>query len=206
MSTRPRLERQEQEEAVVERPLIYVEGPSLDLAFKGITQCEDMGQEINIYFPNLERPMSEVRLITNVVKLNNNSLRNITGFGSVLGGFIYDLTNISWIDLSFNNLTTIDKELTYFHNLKMLYLHGNRISNLAEVDKLSAVGGTLIKITMHGNSVEALPNYREYILAHLPKLKMLDFSGVTHADRVKMRQFASAMERKNAKNRRRRRY
>lgn len=44
--------------------------------------------------------------------------------------------NLEWLDLSYNYLQTIDKELLSFPNLKTLYLHGNYVSNLEEARKL----------------------------------------------------------------------
>ena len=64
-----------------------------------------------------------------------------------------------------------------------MYLHGNNIGRIAEVDKLSALT-KLKSLALHGNPIETNPGYRQYILSSLAELKSLDFSGVTKADRA----------------------
>jgi Leucine-rich repeat (LRR) protein len=50
---------------------------------------------------------------------------------------MYNPENLEWLDLSYNYLEKIEKEIPeMFPNLKTLYLHGNYISNLDEVKKL----------------------------------------------------------------------
>ena len=65
----------------------------------------------------------------------------------------------------------------------MIYLHGNNIFNLSNVDKLSAL--TKLKtLTLHGNPVEGTPGYRCYVISAVPQLKTFDFSGVTKEERT----------------------
>uniref|UniRef100_A0A287D2K6 Leucine-rich repeat-containing protein 51 n=1 Tax=Ictidomys tridecemlineatus TaxID=43179 RepID=A0A287D2K6_ICTTR len=91
--------------------------------------------------------------------------------------------NLAWIDLSFNDLTSIDPILTTFFNLSVLYLHGNSIQSLGEVNKL-AVLPRLRSLTLHGNPIEEEKGYRQYVLCTLPRITTFDFSGVTKADRT----------------------
>ena len=65
----------------------------------------------------------------------------------------------------------------------MLYLHGNNIGRIAEVDKLSALP-KLKTLALHGNPIEVTPGYHHYVLSHIPQLQTLDFSGITKADRA----------------------
>ena len=71
--------------------------------------------------------------------------------------------------------------LVDYQNIKMLYLHGNSVEKLEEVDKLAGLPN-LISLTVHGNPIEDQPGFRSYILSRLPKLKTLNFSRVTKAD------------------------
>ena len=64
----------------------------------------------------------------------------------------------------------------------MLYLHGNNIRRAAEIDKLSELL-RLRSLTLHGNPVESLDDYRMCVLAKLPQLMNIDFSAVTKQDR-----------------------
>ncbi len=60
-------------------------------------------------------------------------------------------------------------------------MHGNRIFDLSEIDKLKKLKN-LTALTLHGNPCENLPCFRHYVLSKLPKLRHLNFSGVSKAD------------------------
>ncbi len=68
-------------------------------------------------------------------------------------------------------------------NLTTIYLHGNNIVTLAQVDKLSQLD-KLKSLTLHGNPIEINSGYRLYVLSRVPQLQTLDFSGITKADRA----------------------
>ncbi len=68
-------------------------------------------------------------------------------------------------------------------NLMMIYLHGNNIYLLSNVDKLSSLR-KLKTLTLHGNPVEGSPGYRLYVVSMVPQLQTFDFSGVTKEERV----------------------
>lgn len=65
----------------------------------------------------------------------------------------------------------------------MLYLHGNNVDKISEVDKLSELPH-LKSLALHGNPIEGTPGYRHYVLSRVPQLQTVDFSGVTKADRA----------------------
>ena len=67
-------------------------------------------------------------------------------------------------------------------NLTMLYLHGNNIFKLSEVDKLASLP-RLKTLTLHGNPIETTAGYRTHIIHCLPQLQTLDFSGVTRSEK-----------------------
>lgn len=74
------------------------------------------------------------------------------------------------------------KEVSSFDGLKCLYLHGNKIRNLAEIERLKGLKN-LTSLTLHGNPIENLVGFRHYIVAKLPNLKHLNFSGISKAER-----------------------
>ncbi|XP_028655197.1 leucine rich repeat containing 51 isoform X2 [Erpetoichthys calabaricus] len=129
-------------------------GPPLDLSFKCLNSVEEAMSE---------EPRAGLRPL----------LRSPEG---------KDIKLLSWIDLSFNDLSTIEPVLTSFKDLKVLYLHGNGIPKMSEVDKL-AVLPHLQNLTLHGNPIEGEKGYRNYVITVLPHLKNLDFSGVTKQER-----------------------
>ncbi|KAL6471893.1 hypothetical protein MHYP_G00205430 [Metynnis hypsauchen] len=75
------------------------------------------------------------------------------------------------------------KVLTELMELRVLYLHGNSVSDLSEVDKLGTLP-FLHTVTLHGNAMEFVQGYRGYVISTVPHLKMMDFSAVTKQERV----------------------
>jgi len=122
------------------------------------------------------------------IKLNNNHLQDLTDLVSVVSQVIQSPADITWIDLSFNQLTRIHQSLCEFPHLHILYLHGNRVDDVTEIDKLSSVR-TLRKLALHGNPMENTKNYRYYVLSKLPHLISLDMTTVTNADRSNVVRF-----------------
>ncbi|XP_014813218.1 PREDICTED: leucine-rich repeat-containing protein 51, partial [Calidris pugnax] len=112
------------------------------------------------------------------LRLNNNNLGDLGGLTPTLEKLLVPPTQLRWLDLSFNCLTTIDPVLTTLRALRSLQLHGNDIRSLAEVDKLGVLPH-LRRLTLHGNPMEEQRGYRSYVLSLLPHLTTLDFSGVT---------------------------
>ncbi|XP_075858394.1 leucine-rich repeat-containing protein 51 isoform X3 [Microcebus murinus] len=121
--------------------------------------------------------------LTQSLWLNNNVLNDLEHFNEVVSQLLAYPQNLAWIDLSFNDLTSIDPVLTTFCNLSVIYLHGNSIHRLSEVNKL-AVLPRLRSLTLHGNPMEEEKGYRQYVLCTLPRITTLDFSGITKADRT----------------------
>ncbi|XP_044879232.1 leucine-rich repeat-containing protein 51 isoform X2 [Mauremys mutica] len=122
------------------------------------------------------------KLLTQAVRLNNNTINELTDFASTMEQLLEYPAELSWVDLSFNDLPTIDPVLTMYPNLRALNLHGNSIQSLSEVDKLAGLP-RLRTLTLHGNPIEEEKGYRSYVLSVLPQLKSFDFSGVTKQDR-----------------------
>ena len=78
----------------------------------------------------------------NSLLLNNNKIRDVTGlFDTMKVVLTHGMPlKLQWINLSFNYITKIEGELLNFPNLKTLLLHGNFISEMDEVKKLSGLG------------------------------------------------------------------
>lgn len=124
-----------------------------------------------------------VKRNTNVVRFCNNVICDWKDFMSTMNTIVEDPEQIEWLDLSFNDLKTIDKSLLQFKNLKVLYLHGNCFEKLNDADKLSSLKN-LKSLTLHGNPFEVHDGYRQNILSRLPQIMNFDFSGVTKSDRA----------------------
>ncbi|CAD7932140.1 unnamed protein product [Amoebophrya sp. A120] len=87
--------------------------------------------------------------------------------------------SLMWLDVSFNQLTTVDKSLLTLENLKSLYkyMHGNKIGNLAQMEKLKSLH-CLEKLTTNGNPFEAKKFYRQFIVGCVPQLRSLDHTSI----------------------------
>ena len=125
----------------------------------------------------------------NLVKLqlDNNIIERIEN--------IHLLVNLQWLDLSFNNISVIEG-LDGLFKLTDLTLYNNRISKIEGLDDLVnlnvlSIGNNNLTILEEvsylckfdhlkvfnaaGNAIAKNPNYRNYTLAHLRKLKYLDY-------------------------------
>ncbi|XP_035121453.3 leucine-rich repeat-containing protein 51 isoform X1 [Callithrix jacchus] len=161
----------------------WVQEPPLDYSFRSIHIIQDLvNEEPRTGLRTLKRSKSG-KSLTQSLWLNNNVLNDLRDLNQVASKLLEHPENLAWIDLSFNDLTSIDPVLTTFFNLSILYLHGNSIQHLGEVNKL-AVLPRLRSLTLHGNPMEEEKGYRQYVLCTLPHITTFDFSGVTKADRT----------------------
>eukprot|EP00043_Microstomoeca_roanoka_P003513 m.44256 g.44256 ORF g.44256 m.44256 type:complete len:187 (+) comp12097_c0_seq1:284-844(+) len=154
----------------------------LDYSFSDITEMTDIYDEDprqGKIKTQMSKPPS--RAIT-TLRLNNNGLTYFTGMTEVLTNIIWDLTAVTMLDVSLNGITTISEELQCLPNLGILYLHGNAISSLKEVLKLTDFPH-LKSLSLHGNPIEKENGYRGFVVSVLPALKKFDFSPITDADR-----------------------
>uniref|UniRef100_A0A286XT85 Leucine-rich repeat-containing protein 51 n=2 Tax=Cavia porcellus TaxID=10141 RepID=A0A286XT85_CAVPO len=136
-----------------------VQEPPLDYSFKSISVIQDLiSEEPRTGLRPLKHSKSG-KSLTQSLWLNNNVLSDLRDFNPVVSQLLEHPENLAWIDLSFNDLTSIDPVLTTFFNLSVLYLHGNSIQRLGEVNKL-AVLPRLRSLTLHGNPIEEERGYR----------------------------------------------
>jgi len=158
----------------------------LDLSFKDLITLEGLEDEMNYIFSEMKPKLVKGnKLVTEIVKLNNNTLKSVDGLVAHLSKYIMHPQNMSWIDLSFNHLTNIDSVLSKFINLRILYLHGNKINQLDEINTLKPLK-RLIKLTLHGNNIDMEHNYRQIVLSTCTGLKTFDFSDITKEDRMQV--------------------
>jgi len=131
---------------------------------------------------NIEK--KKVKYVNRALRLSNNNFLSLEGLDMITEKIIADpFKNLSWIDLSFNSLEDIHECITKFENLKTLFLHANKISNLAEIDKLAKLAN-LRSLTLHGNPIEEEKNYRLYVILMIPQLVNLNFSGISKQEKI----------------------
>ncbi|XP_017539981.1 leucine rich repeat containing 51 isoform X1 [Pygocentrus nattereri] len=158
-------------------------GAPLDFSFKCLSSVADVvSEEPNMSVRPLRRN-SEGKFSSRSLRLNNNIISDLQGLTDTLPALFTEPKRLAWLDLSFNDLSHIHPVLTELTELRVLYLHGNSVSNLSEVDKLGTLP-FLHTVTLHGNAMETVQGYRGYVISAVPHLKMMDFSAVTKQERV----------------------
>jgi len=153
--------------------------PPLDFSFLNIITPKDL---INEEPRGRKERKQDEKYATQCLKLNNNHFHDLVGLLDVVSEIVLQPQAITWIDLSFNNLRAIDPAFREFEQLQILYLHGNSIEDIHEVDKLSELP-SLKKLALHGNAMETTKHYRLYVLAHCPQVISFDMNTVTKAER-----------------------
>jgi U2 small nuclear ribonucleoprotein A' len=95
------------------------------------------------------------------------------------------LLRLSTLLLSGNRIVKVEKGFAdHCPKLESLILTNNRLSSLAEVDKLAQSCPQLLRLSLKGNLVASLPHYRAYVIHRLPNLRVLDFQKVGKKERV----------------------
>nr|CDS29888.1 leucine rich repeat containing protein 51 [Hymenolepis microstoma] len=156
-------------------------------------------REILRFSPRINNPLylkvpknKEHKWLTKILKLNNNELEDLNDLPEVLKTFFPTDNWLTWLDLSCNQLTQVHPELTEMKKLKILYLHGNKIASIRELLKLETLQN-LTKLTAHGNPAELEPGYFSILLAALPNLVKLDFTGISINERLAAARFRASL-------------
>ncbi|XP_026154634.1 leucine-rich repeat-containing protein 51 [Mastacembelus armatus] len=158
-------------------------GAPVDLSFKDISSLADAWtEEPNSGLRPLKRN-SQTKYLSQSLRLNNNNISELSDLQKTVSHFLAEPSQLRWLDLSFNNITHIDQVLCELHELRVLYLHGNSIFILSEVDRLGVLPH-LHSITLHGNAIEINKAYRNRVISVLPQIKTMDFNVVTQQERV----------------------
>jgi hypothetical protein len=174
--------------------------PPLDFAFHGLQNLDDMvyvkqkrdgqraenegaeGKEGGGEDTLGGTRKSRKRLTVRALKLGNNQITEVSTLDSALDEISVNPSDLTWLDLSYNKLTTIDEVIAKFPNLRTLYLHANGITKLNDIAKLADLQ-SLKQLTLHGNPCADAKDYRLFVIDALPGLHQLDFSLVTNQNR-----------------------
>ncbi|XP_008299932.1 leucine-rich repeat-containing protein 51 [Stegastes partitus] len=160
-----------------------MDGAPVDLSFKNISSLTDAWtEEPSSGLRPLQRN-SEMKYLSCSLRLNNNIITDLYDLQKTVCHFLAEPSHLAWLDLSFNKITHVDPVLGELRALRVLYLHGNNIFIMSEVDRLGVLPH-LHSITLHGNAIETNKAYRNRVISVLPQLKMMDFSAVTRQERV----------------------
>ncbi|XP_030247200.1 leucine-rich repeat-containing protein 51 [Sparus aurata] len=158
-------------------------GAPVDLSFKQISSLAGAWtEEPRTSLRPLKRN-SEMKYQSRSLRLSNNDITELHDLQRPVRHFLAEPSLLAWLDLSFNKISHIDQVLCELRELRVLYLHGNSIFILSEVDRLGVLPH-LHTITLHGNVIETHNTYRSRVISALPQLKAMDFSAVTSQERV----------------------
>eukprot|EP00945_MAST-04E_sp_MAST-4E-sp1_P005291 g5291.t1 len=137
-----------------------------------------------------------------VLFLQGNDIARIDGLNECyeLRELVLDKNRVKYVDtnafLGLSNLRELRLEenglrsLSNFrnvHNLQLLYLGMNRISEMSEIDKLSSIP-FLMELTLANNPVSRKQLYRANVIRRMPTLKIVDGReiGVDERERVEL--------------------
>lgn len=146
-----------------------------------IQKCAQYLNPLNEYYIDMRGykiPFIENLAATNdqfsCIDLTDNEIARLENLPQLLRLVTLILCNnrISKIDATFADMCP---------KLESLVLTNNKISSFSEIDNLakSQCGKTLLRLSLNGNLVTNLPNYRAYVVYKLPNLRVLDFQKVS---------------------------
>lgn len=117
------------------------------------------------------------------------STRNVYDAIDLTGNMITRLHGLPLLDrlegllLGNNNVETIDVDIgKNLPNLRWLSLDDNRLSKLSDLEFLESLK-RLEHLSLAGNPVSELPEYRLWVIGKQPRIRFLDFQRVTDAER-----------------------
>jgi Leucine-rich repeat (LRR) protein len=163
-----------------------VTAPCVDLSMQELREFAEMSLEQNknkTEFERLTRQHGSANIIVNAIRLNNNKIAGWANFLSTLKRLPVDVHRIEWLDLSFNQLQTIEPSIGKLKGLVKLHLHANQIRDIHDVQKLADLR-LLTDLTLHGNPIaeRGRGKYRSFIIGQLKNLRSLDFTSLTERD------------------------
>jgi U2 small nuclear ribonucleoprotein A' len=116
----------------------------------------------------------------NSIDLSDNEIQKLENFPL--------LPRLKMILMSNNRVARIAPGLgEHIPNLDTLILSNNKIESLSELDNLEGLG-KLKMLSLLGNPVAQKPNYRLYLVAKLPSLKVIDFRKIKPREKAEARQ------------------
>jgi hypothetical protein len=129
---------------------------------------------------------------TNAIILHSNQIRSFEKVDYTLNTILPDidffampnrnkLDLIQWIDISHNKIEEIHPDLLNLKFLKILYCHANHIK---EIEKIMILNNcqSLLNLTLHGNPIEQIKGYRQFVVEIVPSLEKLDFTLVSEKE------------------------
>eukprot|EP01016_Furgasonia_blochmanni_P050083 TRINITY_DN7682_c0_g1_i1.p1 TRINITY_DN7682_c0_g1~~TRINITY_DN7682_c0_g1_i1.p1 ORF type:complete len:406 (-),score=31.39 TRINITY_DN7682_c0_g1_i1:514-1731(-) len=121
---------------------------------------------------NAQTRKMQIKVICTSLILSYKKIPRLDRLFETINKVMFDCSKLGWIDLSHNHIVSLNTDFERFPQLKTLYLHCNYLSDMNEFKNLSKV--PLISLTVHGNPVDTIPNFRLYLIGTLPNLRKID--------------------------------
>ena len=129
---------------------------------------------------------------TNTVILHSNQIKSFEKIDQVFDYILPDISFfasqnrnkldlVQWIDISHNRIDDIHPDILKLKFLKILYCHANYIKEIEKVLVLKH-SKSLLNLTLHGNPIEQIKGYRQFIVEIVPSLEKLDFTLVSEKE------------------------
>ncbi|XP_026676606.1 leucine-rich repeat-containing protein 51-like [Diaphorina citri] len=168
------------------RQIIPNESTSIvDLSYRNITDLKSAAQIKPRKCYNAARQNKESsKYEAKTIKLSNNLLTGLTGVEVFIQEILASPSNLTWLDLSFNQLQRLNGTLSPSASLTILYLHGNKLQSLSDILNTLLPLQKLTHLTLSGNPLEAInPQYKSKVITTLQTVTHLDFALVTKWER-----------------------
>lgn len=118
--------------------------------------------------------------------LQNCNLTCIRNVSALAAAALFHPDRLIYLDLRCNKLASLEG-VEALQSLKILYAHGNRLESVRDLLILQKLPH-LEALTVHGNPLVRQVNYKYWIILRFPRLRRLDFSGITRVDRMNAEQ------------------
>ncbi len=121
---------------------------------------------------------------TNSILLHSNEIKSLERCNFYLEEILLDLDIIAfpnvnkidliqWLDISNNKLEEIHSDLKNLRFLKIFYCHRNLIREIGNIMNLKFCKN-MINLTLHGNPIDQIKGYRQFIIEMVPTLEKFD--------------------------------
>ena len=158
-----------------------VVGPPIELMFEEVDSIEKALTLLSK--AQASRRVVDRHYVTCCLRLSYNELTSLSGISRIIPMIVTPGQKLLWLDVSFNQLARFDTSAVAegLDSLKILYLHGNRLENLAEVISACALIPALHSLTLNDNLFTE--DYHSFTISSLPMLTSLDHTRISKDDK-----------------------
>lgn len=130
------------------------------------------------------KPLTEELVLSRSKAESLEHVKNLNLWGNDIDDIriLREMGNVEVLSLSVNKISTL-REFRHCQKLTELYLRKNLISELTEIRYLQNLQNLKV-LWLWDNPCAESPNYRHYVISHLPNLTKLDNQAITPEERA----------------------